>query len=312
MIEYFHTSGVAKSLQKLDSEEPGCWIALFEPTLEELADIAERFGIDPDDLRAPLDLEEVSRVEAEGGYTMVIADTPIHDVTIGEHGYKTIPIGVYMTAEHVVTVCSFYRIPIISGLKGMRGLHSTADIEGFASDILIASSDAYFLLLRSLETRRAELAEVTTNPSRKELEELFSLDASMVYLTTSLATNDSMFERYRRTMTLSFSGEERDLIDDVIIENRQALEMSRIYSDILDSTIDRFGLIMNSDLNRTMSLVATITLVLCIPTVVGGFFGMNLGGIPLSDSPYGFSIVIGATAIVLAILLVVLKRLRWF
>ncbi len=312
MIEFFRTDAPGHSLEKLDAEKPGCWIALFEPTPNELEAIARRFSIDEDDLRAPLDLEEVSRVEVGDGYTMFITDTPVRDEALGEHGYKTIPIGVYVTTEHVISVCSFYRIPIIAILKGRRGLHDTGDIEGFASDVLIASSRAYFSLLRTLNRRRTELSAVTNNPSRKDLEELYALDASLVYLTTSLATNDTMFERYRRTMMLSFSEEARELFDDVIIENRQALETARIYSDILDSTIDHFGLIMNSDLNRTMQLVATITLVLCIPTVIGGFFGMNLQGIPLEGSPYGFAVVTGATAIVLVALLMLLKRLKWF
>lgn len=312
MIEYFRTNAAGHSLAKLETEEPGCWIALFEPTPNELSDIARRFGIDEDDLRAPLDLEEVSRVESEDDYTMFIVDTPIHDKAIDEHGYKTIPIGIFSTEGHVVSVCSQYRIPIIAILKGQRGLHDTADIEGFTADILMASSRAYFSLLRALNRRRTELSAVTNNPTRKELEELYSLDASLVYLTTSLATNDTMFERYRRTMLLSFPEEMRELFDDVIIENRQALETARIYSDILDSTIDHFGLIMNSDLNRTMQLVATITLVLCIPTIIGGFFGMNLEGIPFASSPYGFAVVTGLTAVVLVVLLVLLKRLKWF
>ncbi len=312
MIEHFRTGGSSRTLEKLNIEEPGCWIALFEPSAEELADIAHRFAIDEDDLRAPLDLEEVSRVEVGDGYTMFITDTPIRDEAMGEHAYKTIPIGMFVTENHIISVCSFYRIPIIAALKARRGLHDTSDIVGFASDVLLASSRAYFSLLRSLNRRRTELSAVTNNPSRKDLEELYALDASLVYLTTSLATNDTMFERYRRTMTLSFPEEVREAFDDVIIENRQALETARIYSDILDSTIDHFGLIMNSDLNRTMQLVATITLVLCIPTVVGGLFGMNLEGIPLAESPFGFAIVTGATAIALVVLLVLLKRLKWF
>ena len=102
-----------------------------------------------------------------------------------------------------------------------------------------------------------------------------------------------------------------ELFDDVIVEHQQALETTKIYSGILDSAIDHFGLIMDYDLNHTMQLVATLTLVLCIPTIIGGLFGMNLEGIPLSDSPYGFAIVTGLAAVILAVLLLVLKKLKW-
>ena len=94
MIEFFHTDEESRSLTKLDTEQPGCWIALFEPTAEELADVAERFAIDADDLRAPLDLEEVSRIETGPAYTMFIVDTPIRDKSLGDLSYKTIPIAI--------------------------------------------------------------------------------------------------------------------------------------------------------------------------------------------------------------------------
>lgn len=312
MIEYFRTDAKSRSLVKLDEEHDGCWIALFEPTEDEIRGISQRFSIDEEDLRAPLDPEEVSRVEVNDHYTMFIVDTPVRVGSDGSQGYETIPIGVFETPEHVISVCSRYRIPIIAGLKAQRGLYDTSRIKEFTSDMLMASSSAYFRALQILNRRRREVSSIEGAPSRKDLEELYALDASFVYFTTSLTTNDAAFERYRRYALLESSKEVRDLFDDVALENRQALETTRIYSDILDSAIDHFGLIMDYDLNRTMQLVATLTLVLCVPTVVGGLFGMNLAGIPLSDSPFGFAIVTGATALILVLLLVLLKRLKWF
>lgn len=312
VIEYFRTDEGMRSLTKLEGEERGCWIALFEPTFEELRTMAKRFAIDEDDLRAPLDPEEVSRVERNENYTMFIVDTPVRDEKPGAHGYKTIPIGVFETPHHVISVCSVYRIPIIAVLKQQRDLHDTGEIRKFTSDMLLASSSAYFTSLQVLNRRRMQLDQDLDRPTRKDLEELYDLDKSFVYLTTSLTTNDTMLERYRRYVLLSADEEARELFDDVIIENRQALETARIYSNILDSTIEHLGMTMNQDLNRTMQLVATITLVLCVPTVIGGLFGMNVEGIPLSGSPYGFAIVTGATAVLLLLLLLLLKKLKWF
>ena len=313
MIEYFLTDEKTRTLVKIDEEQPHCWIALFEPTEEELSETAARFDIEPDDLRAPLDLEEVSRIESDNGYTMFIVDTPIHSLASGEKRYTTIPIGIYETPDHVITVSSVYRVPIISLLKSrQRNLHDTANIKGFSGDLLLASSEAYFMSLRAVNRRRISLSNATEKPSRKDLEELYALDASLVYIKTSLATNDTVFQRYRRNVLASHDEEIIDLFDDVIIENSQALETTKIYSEILDSTINHFGLMMDYDLNRTMQLVASLTLVLCVPTVIGGVFGMNLEGIPLADSPYGFAIVTGITALILVIMLVVLKKLKWF
>lgn len=312
MIEYFHTDTAHRSLTKLEKEEPGCWIALFEPSVEEMTSIAERFGLDFDDVRAPLDPEEVSRIESDEDHTMFIIDTPIRDHTLESKNYKTIPFAIFETEQHVISVCAVYKVPLIARLKTRRNLAATSNIKAFTCEILMASSSAYFGALRMLNRRRIELAAVSDTPTRKELEELYTLDSSLVYLKTSLAGNDTIFERHQRRTVFSYDEEDRENFSDVVVENRQALETTKIYSEILDSTIDHFGLMMNHDLNKTMQLVATITLVFCIPTVVGGFFGMNVGAIPLADSTFGFPLIIGITAICMAIMLLVLKRLRWF
>lgn len=313
MIEFFLTDSATGSLAKIEDEQPGCWIALFQPTREEIVLTAQRFGIDEDDLRAPLDLEEVSRIENNPDYTMFIVDTPMHDKSSGEKRYTTIPIGIYEAKGHVISVCSIYKVPIINVLKSrQRRLHDTSDVKGFTCDILLASSVAYFNSLRAVNRRRINLTRDTERPSRKDLEELYSLDASLVYMRTSLATNDTIFGRYRRYVLSSHDEKIIELFDDVIIEHRQALDTTKLYSEVLDSTINHFGLMMNHDLNHTMQLLATLTLVLCVPTVIGGLFGMNLDGIPLAGSPYGFAIVTGATALILLVLMVVLKKLKWF
>lgn len=310
MIEYFRTNE-QHALQKVDEEAPGCWIALFEPTADELAWLGERFGIKEEDACAVLDLEEVSRIERNGDYTMFILDTPVRDRSSNERSYKTIPFALFETPGNVITVCAVYKLPLISQLMASRELAGTADVRAFSYDILMASSSAYFMALRLINRRRIDLMAAVKHPSRKELEDLYNLDASLVYFKTSLATNDAIFEKHLRRMPFA-SAEERDGFDDMMIENRQALETTRIYSEILDSTIEHFGLLMDHDLNRTMQVVATVSLVLCVPTAVAGFFGMNLLGIPLSEMPWGFGIVTCCTVLISVVLLFVLKKLRWF
>ena len=310
MIEFFATNE-QRTLQKLQQEEPGCWIAVFEPDVDELSWLTERFGLEEEDARAALDLEEVSRIERNNNYTMFIMDTPVRDRTSNERSYKTIPFALFETPENVITVCTVYKLPLIEQLMALKGVASTADVRAFADAVMTASSAAYFAALRVINRRRIDLMAVVKHPSRKELEDLYNLDSSLVYFKTSLATNDAIFEKYLRRFSL-LEKKDRDRFDDVMIENRQALETTRIYSEILDSTIEHFSLLMNHDLNRTMQVVATVTLVLCVPTAVAGFFGMNLLGIPLSEFPWGFGVVTGGTALVSVVLLLVLKKLRWF
>ncbi len=310
MIEYFRTNE-QQMLQKIDQEAPGCWIAAFEPTSAELAWLIERFGLEEEDARAALDLEEVSRIERNGDYTMFILDTPVRDRSSHERSYKTIPFSLFVTPTNVVSVCTVCKIPLIGQLMARKGVASTADAGAFAGDVLMASSAAYFMALRLINRRRIELMAAVERPSRKDLEDLYNLDSSLVYFKTSLATNDAVFEKHLRRFPFP-AKDDRERFDDVMIENRQALETTRIYSEILDSTIEHFGLIMNHDLNRTMQVVATVSLVLCVPTAVAGLFGMNLLGIPFDDAPWGFGVVSGCTVLVSAALLLVLKKLRWF
>lgn len=310
MIEFFATNE-QHALQKIDHEAPGCWIAVFEPDADELSWLTERFGLEEEDARAALDLEEVSRIERNNNYTMFIMDTPVRDRTSNERSYKTIPFALFETPENVITVCTVYKLPLVQQLMSFKDLPSASDVRAFSDSILTASSAAYFLALRLINRRRIDLMAAVKHPSRKELEDLYNLDSSLVYFKTSLATNDAIFEKHLRRFP--FPGkDDQERFDDVMIENRQALETTRIYSEILDSTIEHFSLLMNHDLNRTMQVVATVSLVLCVPTAVAGFFGMNLLGIPLSELPWGFGIVTGCTALVSVVLLLVLKKLRWF
>ena len=310
MIEYFRTNE-QHALRKIGEEAPGCWIAVFEPTSDELAWLSERFGIEEEDARAALDLEEVSRIERNEDYTMFILDTPVRDRTSNERSYKTIPFALFETSDAVVTICTVYKMPLIQQLLSSKDLSDTADVQAFSDDILTASSAAYFAALRLINRRRIDLMAAVKHPSRKELEDLYNLDSSLVYFKTSLVTNDAVFEKHLRRFPFS-QRDEHERFDDVMIENRQALETTRIYSEILDSTIEHFSLLMNHDLNRTMQVVATVSLVLCVPTAVAGFFGMNLLGIPLSEIPWGFAIVTCGTVLASVALLLVLKKFRWF
>ena len=136
MIEYFVLEEKSNSLIRVPAEQPGCWIALFEPTPEELEETAQRFHIDEDDIAAPLDLEEISRIERNDDYVMFIVDTPLHDKSSGEKRYKTIPIGIFQTRDHVISVCSVYRVPLVRILKShFDDLHDTSQTQQFVSDI---------------------------------------------------------------------------------------------------------------------------------------------------------------------------------
>ncbi len=310
MIEYFTTTESGR-LEKLTEATPGCWVAAFAPTDAEVLHMVETYGIDEEDLRAPLDPDEVSRLETDNAYSMIIVDTPVSDKTAHDAGFRTIPIAVFARGTQVVTVCREELIPLLNALYAERNLPRTQDADMFMLRILMASSSAYLSALRVISRARDELVGVKQGLSRKQLEDLYVLDESLVYFKTSLTTVDAVLRRNLRN-SWRLSGEAHELAEDVVTENSQALETTRIFSEMLDSDIDHFGLLMDHDLNRTMQVVAVVALVMSVPTVIAGLFGMNLLGIPLADNPWGFTWITAGTLLFTILILVILKRLRWF
>ncbi len=310
VIEYFGTNGTG-TLVRLEHERVGCLVMASAPTSDELAFLAQRYGLRREDLQSALDPDEVSRIDAEADYLMVMLDTPIHDSAGGQFSYKTIPFATFITEDNVVTVCAEKDAPFVSLLARARTLPHTSETNSFAARVLIASSTAYLVALRVINQERKKLMSQQGHPSRKQLNELYLLDASLVYFKTSLTTNDNVLERQLR-LTRNVDQDLRDVVEDVVIENRQALENARIFSEMLDSAIDHFALLMDHELNRTMQVMAVVTLVMSVPTVVAGFFGMNVPGIPLDQSPVGFGVVVAVTMAASAALLALLRRAHWF
>lgn len=310
MIEYYITRENGR-LEKAESACPGCWVAAFAPTEDEIAWIAREYGIEPEDARAALDPDEVSRIALEPGYSMVIVDTPVADRSAHDAGYCTIPIAVFEARGQVITVCREADIPLVRQLLKTRVLPSTHETDLFSIEVLMASSAAYLSALRVINRAREAITKEKRRLSRKQLEELYVLDESLVYFKTSLTTIDAVLNRnlrYRRGL----DAEATDHFENAVIENRQALETTRIFAEMLDSDIDHFGLLMEHDLNRTMQVVAVVTLVMSVPTVIAGLFGMNLPGIPLGENPFGFVFITAGTLLLTTLILGILKKSRWF
>ena len=288
-----------------DSLEPGVWACLTSPDNEQLAYVADTLGIDFDDLLAATDPEERSRVQVEEGYTLVLFDVPVSEVRNDIETYDTIPLGVILARGSVVTVCSM-DAPVVRLLSqgAVRGLDTSNPIN-FLYQVFYQNALLFQRALYSIDRRRTAFEEKIGSPaSEEDLIGMHELESTLVYLSTSLRGNANVLRRVDRSVRIRGSEDDEELLDDAIIENQQAIEMAQIYHDIIDGTRELFSQVMESRLNFVMQRLTSITLILSIPTVIGGLYGMNvnLEYMPLALGPHGFGIICLACVVICAAL----------
>ena len=296
MIRIFKT--VDGAMHEKEEMQPGCWIALTNPTASEIIDIADTYQIDSDHLRAPLDEEERSRIEVEDEYTLILVDIPSIEERNGKDWFVTIPLAIITTKDVLITVCLEETPVLTSFMDGrVRDFHTFMKTR-FILQILYKNATQFLQYLRIID-KKSEVIERKLHQSQKneELIELLELEKSLVYFTTSLRSNEVVLEKLLRIEKIKKYPEDTDLLEDVIVENKQAIEMANIYSGILSGTMDAFASVISNNLNIVMKFLATVTIVLSIPTMIASFYGMNVNshGMPFADSPYGFAIVLGLT-----------------
>ena len=313
MVRYFMS--VDGKIQEEKSPCNGGWIALTNPTAGEILTISARYEIDIDDLKAPLDEEERSRVEVEDAYTLILVDIPIIEERNEKDWYGTIPMGIIMKDEIMITVC-LVETPILTAfMEGRVRNFNTHWKTRFILQILYKNASWYLHYLRIID-KKSEEVEMRLNRSSKneELIEVLELEKSLVYFTTSLRSNEVVLEKLLRTERIKKYPEDEDLLEDVIIENKQAIEMANIYSGILSGTRDAFASIISNNLNVVMKFLASVTIVMSIPTMIASFYGMNvnLAGVPFASSQWGFCGVILFSIVVSLIVVWIFIRTNMF
>lgn len=311
MISIYRTEqGVLTELDDFKNHD-GLWINLCDPTAKEVKQIAEAFDIDEDDLATALDEEESSRTSIEDNYTLILVDVPTPEVRHEKKMYTTIPLGIVLKENVIITICS-EETPILSYFYLNRVKEfSTKKKMRFTYQILLRSAMLYQSYLRLIDKKRVEIEErVDSNTQDVDLIELHELESTLVYFATSLRANGIVLERLKRYKRFEQFEEDMDLLDDVTVEYQQAVEMTGIYRDIIDGTRELLSTIIDNRLNNVMKYLTSITLVMAIPTIISGLYGMNVAEewMPLAKVPFGFGIICGITAILCVVALRILKK----
>ena len=292
MLDVFKS--IEDTLFKIEEIEDGAWINLVNPTNEELNFIESKLSIEGDLLRAALDDEESARLETEEGQVLILVDTPYIEKEDEHIIYETLPLGIIITDKNIITVCLKNSIVLDQFVKNSIRTFYTYKKYRFLYQILYKNAQRYLLYLRQIDKMSNYVEEQLHQSMRnKELIQLLDLSKSLVYINTSLKGNQIVLEKILRINIIKKYTEDEDLLEDVIIENKQAIEMATIYSGILSGTMDAFASLISNNLNIVMKLLTSITILMAIPTMFASFYGMNVINIPFANSPFGFWIVIG-------------------
>ncbi len=305
MLKIFKTNAQDKKVKKAKKITMDCWMELTTPTNDEIDKVVAKTQVDKDLITKMLDVEELPRIERSGNATLIVVDTPYLDE---DHQYITIPLGIIITDNnHVITV-SPKRTTILNAFKQDKVKDfRTAKKTRFLIQILLHTAAAYLRVLkqvsRDIDKKEEELKKSTRN---KDLVDMLELEKTLVYFMTSLKSNDVVLGKLSKGNVVPLYENDAELLEDAIIEYKQAMEMTTIYKGILLSIKDTYSTVVSNNLNIAMKFLAAATIVLSIPTMISSFLGMNidLGKITTMDNAFPLVIVISlVTSLIVALFL---------
>ena len=310
MLKIYKTDNIEKTVKKEKKITVDCWIELTNPTIDEIDKVVAKTKIDKDLILKMLDEEELPRIEQDDNSTLIVIDTPFLEEYETTHSYKTYPLGIIITNNNYVVTISPKKTNILSSFKlsKIKNFRTAKKIR-FLIQILSITAAAYQRALKQvnkdIEEKEKILKKSTEN---NDLIDLLDIEKTLVYFITSLKANDVVLEKLSKGVILPLFEEDLDLLEDAIIENKQAIEMSGIYREILSSITETYGTIVSNNLNYVMKFLAGATIVLSIPTMFSSFMGMN---VPLGEAgkaEFGFLFIVVISIIVSIIVAIILKK----
>ncbi|MFT3945382.1 MAG: magnesium transporter CorA family protein [Agriterribacter sp.] len=312
MIQYFkNINGVTTAIEKADNET---WVNILPPLKhEEFAEVAETLEVPLEFLQDSLDIDERSRFELENNVKLIVIKTPTENNSFNESDafYITIPICIILTHNQIITVNSFENGAIKKFLNTFQNRH--ADKKSMmVLKIFEKITQAFMEYLKEINHRRNILEQKLYDSNRnEELLELMRIQKSLVYFVTALRSNEMLLLKLSRTNFLSLNEEEKEVLDDLVVDMSQALEMANIYTNILSSTLDAFASIISNNQNMVLKRLTSITIILQFPVLIASIYGMNVP-IPYQHQPHAFYIPIILALSVSIIMAAYFFKKKWF
>ena len=305
MLRYYRT--VDSRIMPLDQMEEGCWISAVNPTEAEMQKLTAELAVEPSFLRAALDEEETPRIDSANGQTLVVLDMPVAEKMEDGVRFSTMPMGILIHEKCIITVSILESVILTEMVQGIVKNVQTSRRTSFVLLIFMRMAAKYLQYLRQIN-KISNYVEKQVHGSMRnqELIQLLDMEKSLIYFSTSLKANEITLEKILRGRIIRLYDEERELLEDVLVEVKQALEMAGIYSGILRTTMNAFTSVITNNLGRSIRVLAWIVLMLAIPAVVFSFFSMN---IRLSFPACGLPLLISAAGMVLVGLILFRKKL---
>ena len=297
---------------------PSCWINLVEPSTTELEAVLTHSDVPRDFLTDPLDIGERPRFDWDDNASILIVHVPTMDYENNEDSvvpYRTVPLGIILSGQSVITVCSA-RTPVTTAfLDQIRRVCPPSDIYRFAFRLLWHAGVLFLRYINDIHQRTAALEDLLHKSiSNEAILKLFQIEKTLVYFTTSLKADTIALARANTARQLPLSEDDRDFLEDAMVEYQQELETATIHANILNGTLDTFASLINNNLNNVMKYLTAATIMLAAPTLIASVYGMNIK-LPFSASAHAFSIVMGISGmltIAIGTVFFVLSKARKF
>jgi len=292
--------------------ESGAWVNVVNPTPQEIDDLVAKFTIPSDFLTDPLDVDERARIEREEGNILILLRTPRKEAQEADIPFTTLPIGIILTQGLVITV-SLLEVDVVKEfLSGRVRNLTTQNISRFVLLLFMRTSLLFLKYLKEINRMTTTVEkDVHLALQNAQLINLLNLEKSLVFFITSLRSNTLMLEKFHTSGWVKMDEDDRDLFGEVVIENKQAIEMANIYTNILSGMMDAFASIISNNLNVIIKLLTTVTIILMIPTLFSSIYGMNVD-LPFQTSPYAFFIIIGLSIFTAVIGIAIFWRRQYF
>jgi magnesium transporter len=310
MIKIYKTTG--NGFVSIDIIEKDCWINVSNPGTDELTKISEDLSIPLDFLTDSLDVDERSRIETENNTTLIVLRVPKFDKNNPGVPFTTLPLGIVLTKDIIITVCLWDINEVLDLFKGKIKNLPTENRRRFILHLFHRTAFFYLKYLKEINKKSNEVeTELHRSMKNEELIKLLDIEKSLVFFTTSLRSNELMMERLSKVRALELNEDDNDLLDDIIVDNKQAIEMANIYSNILSGMMDAFASVISNNLTIVMKFLTSVTIILMLPTLVASIYGMNVE-LPFQHTSHAFFITIGLSFCLSAVGVLIFLKNRWF
>ena len=309
MVDIYITDPKTRNFNKIEKPVKGCWINMVSPTDNEIRKISRSVRIKEHLLRYPLDIAEKAHIDTEDDSILIIVDSPATETKNNQKIYTTMPLGMIIVRDEIFITISQVKINSVYKVLSENKFNVQTDKKSrFTFQILYSIAQDYIRYLtyinKDLDKFENQMLKTMSN---KELLKMVTFEKTMVYFNASVKGNQVVLEKLKKGKVLPLYDEDEDILEDTLIENRQAIEMIQTYSEILNGIVDMFGTIVSNNLNTVMKWLTAITLVISIPTMIASFMGMNVD-FPFDTSTVGFYGVILISIIVTLIITFFLKK----